>query len=442
MIMTRLKHFLYILIALFAMYCLVETGAFLVLRSVTTVKETDWGVTEELTSHFPAQVRMTRQEILKEFPSISPLQRAGQFLSFGFDPVMGYRGDDFLRWYGGTKADVKDKFVMACFGGSTTQLDNWPKYLIKYAKKRGVDQDLLVLNCGLSGYMTFTEKLYFSNWILPMLQKAGKNPDLVLSMDGVNDVWFRVFGYDLAQREDAPIWFDRYHGYHQLHDQDMKNIKTLSGSVRQLMANAASDLRVGAILFAPYTMRLMEYGARRVLGRDASEPVDAISYETMQLPGEVEESIVTAWKDSLLDFYGLAAVRDIPFVGYLQPVALEAYYPHPMPEEFPFKGIDWMGVKEHRAIGAFTRLSVNRLVDTSRMYGMAEQSYADLSARYPGHFTSLINLFRDIPDAGSLYSNDAIHYGPLGKEVMAEAVIDDLIAKGLLTVAPGSGGGS
>lgn len=427
-----LKHTLYTLILFAFFYCVCEVASYIVLRSVTTVQERDWGIELTITKKFPAQLRMSTQEIMHDFPSMSVMQRAGQFLSFEFDPVLGYRKLSNQQWYGGTLDNVKDKFLIVCFGGSTTQLDNWPKYLLKYIQKAGVTQDVMVLNAGLAGYMTFNEKLYFAQWVLPMLEKAGKTPDLVLTLDGVNDIWYRIFSWDLA-RKDNVQWLDRYHGYHQHHDEDMRRMRTLSGSFRQFAANGLTEVRNGAIRVAPYTMRVLEYLARRLLSRSQTKDAPRPTPETLTLPPDVQQEIITAYKDTLVDFYGLAEVRSIPFVAYLQPVVLPEYYPHPMPADYPFKGIDWMGLKEYRANGAFTRLGVNKLISTKAMYADAESTYQALDRHYPGHFTSLISLFKNMPDAAALYKNDAIHYNRLGKETIAQAVVEDLIRKGLLT---------
>lgn len=429
------KYTLFTLVLFFFLYCVSEVVCFALLRTVTTVQKEDWGIELTITKKFPAQLRMTSDEIMQDFPSMSVIRRAGQFLSFEFDPVLGYKKFSNQQWYGGTIDDIRDKFLIVCFGGSTTQLDNWPTYLLKYMKEAGVKQDAVVLNAGLAGYMTFNEKIYFAQWVLPMLEQAGKTPDLVLTMDGANDVWYRIMSWELARRDNVP-WLDRYHGFHQHHDEDMRRLRSFGGGVRQFVANSLSAFREGVIRVAPYTMRTLEYLARRILARDKGVDDALPEPETLELPREVEQRIVTGFRETLVDFYGLAAVRDIDFVAYLQPVVLPKYYPHTMPEEYPFKGIDWMGLKEYRSNAAFTRLGVNKLVDTAAMYEDAEQVYTDLNTRYPGHFTSLISLFKDNPDAAALYKNDSIHYNQAGKELLAKGVVTDLVNKGLVTVSP------
>ena len=430
---TRVKHTLFTLVLLFIVYCMSEAISFGILRNVTTVQEKDWGIRLHITDKFPAQLRMSHKEILQDFPSISIMPRAGQHLSFEFDPVLGYKKLSNQQWYGGTINDLEGKFLIVCFGGSTTQLDNWPKYLQKYMKAAGVKEDVVVLNAGLAGYMTFNEKIYFAQWILPMLEKVGKTPDLVLTLDGANDVWYRILSYELSQRE-GTSWYDRYHGYHQEHDKRMRQLRSFYGGLRQFTANSLAIIREGAIHIAPYTMRTLEYLARRFIGRNQATTENIREPESTKLPRNVEQKIVAAFRDTLIDFYGLAEVRNIDFVAYLQPVVLEEYYPHPMPKENPFKGIDWLGFKNRRANSAFSQLYSNRLISTSAMFRDADITYAQLNKIYPGHFKSLISLFKENPDSTNLYKNDSIHYNQLGKEIIAEKVVDDLIEKRILTV--------
>ena len=310
------KYSLFTFVLLFFLYCILEVVSFAILSTVTTVQQKDWGLELHITKKFPAQLRMSTDEIMQDFPSMSVMQRTGQFLSFEFDPVLGYKKLGSQRWYGGTIEDVQDKFLIVCFGGSTTQLDNWPKYLLKYIEEAGVAEDVVVLNAGLAGYMSFNEKIYFAQWVLPMLEKAGKTPDLILTMDGANDIWYRIFSYDLAQK-DGTSWYDRYHGYHQHHDEDMRRLRTFGGGVRQFTANSLSVVREGAIRVAPYTMRFLEYLARRILGRGESKTVDVSAPEVMELPRDVEERIVKAYSDTRVDCYGLASVRGMDFVAYV-----------------------------------------------------------------------------------------------------------------------------
>jgi len=362
-----IKNSIFTAIVIFFFYCIIELFSYFVLNNITTIQEKEWGKAEQLTKKFPAQLRMSKSELFAEFSDLSLIQRTGQFLSFEFDPLLGYRKLDFQRWYGGDKSDIHDKFVIVCFGGSTTQLDNWPKYLNKYAQQAGVTEDILVLNAGVAGYNTISEMLYFSRWILPWFTKQNKKPDLILTLDGVNDIWYRIFSYLFVQRKNIPIWYTDYHGSHQKHDFDMQNMRNLSSSFKQFAANLLHETRYIAIRIAPYSMRLLEYGARFFMRKKANSSKVVIP-PTENLPIEIEQQIVESYQNSLTDFFAIANQRNIDFVAYLQPVVLPKYYPHPIPDNYPFKGIDHMGAKEYSSIGGITDLVSNRTISTASMY--------------------------------------------------------------------------
>ena len=157
---------------------------------------------------FPAQLRLSTRDLLLMYrPMYKFSEQLGHFYEVDFDPAMGFRNDSLsVDWYGGDPKAPAGKFVIVALGGSTTYGDNWPTYLTKYAKEENVEQDLLVLNAGHPGFMTFQQKIYFSSWILPKLEKQNIKPNLVLTMDGVNDVHFRVESYTEYKKNGLPVW--------------------------------------------------------------------------------------------------------------------------------------------------------------------------------------------------------------------------------------------
>ena len=437
---AKLKKLLFFAIAIFfPLFCLEMLSFFLLLFSVVNVSDT------KLLKRSPAQLRMSTHELMEEFPSVSPLPRAGQFLGFSFDPVMGYRQLKALEWYGRYEDDLKNKFLIVTFGGSTTVQDNWPKYLRKYADIENIKEDIVVLNAGLWGYMTFNEKIYFTSWILPLLEEKGRKPDLVLSLDGINDIWYRILGYYEAQRMGAAVWYEQYHGYHQHHDSDMSRIRSTIGSLLQLAANLSTDLYVIVIRVMPYTMKVVESFVRKQTGN--SDPIGPESKTVKDsektnrnpevvrtLPPELETQIIRGYEYTLVDFLGSAKIRDIPFVAYLQPVSLEEYYPYRMPETHFYPGINYMGLSLKRTNSMFTRLYCDYAVETSGLYKKANVLYAKLNETYPGHFRSIIAAFKTIDKPAELFDKDSIHYNLLGKQTIAHIVIKDLIKKQILTV--------
>lgn len=425
----KIKNVLFGLMAITVSLIALELLMFLLLLC-SMVKSPE----NDLLKKFPAQFRMDADEISKFFPAVSPLSGAGQFLGFTFDPVLGYRQLEALEWYGDTGKNLDEKFLVVTFGGSTTVKDNWPKYLRKYAEVENVQEDVVVLNAGLWGYMSFNERIYFTSWILPMLEKMKMKPDLILTMDGVNDIWYRILGYMASERNSDSIWYEQYHGYHQQHDIDMHRIRTSTGAMFQLASNMSRTLYKTSIRVMPYTIKVLESFLRKNMENPIQNTTDrSIIPEQKRLGEQLEMDIIKAFEYTLTDFLGSAMIRDIPFVGYLQPVAVTPYYDHPMPDTHYYPGINYMGISLKRTNSMFTELYCDHVVDTKQLYHQADLLYKELSRRYPGQFRSIIDIFKEIPVAGELFERDSIHYRQKGKEIIAQTVIKDLIKKGILT---------
>ncbi|MBF0165609.1 MAG: hypothetical protein HQM01_14095, partial [Magnetococcales bacterium] len=378
----------------------------------------------QLTSRFPAQLRMSAEEIRKEFPVNLPLMRIGNFISMQYDPAMGFRKEGHLQWFGGGIEDAANKFLIITFGGSTTVGDNWPKYLRQFAEQEKVQQDLLVLNAGLWGYMSFIEKIYFSSWILPILDQAGVQPKLVLSLDGANDVWTRILSYYLSKNQQMP-WLDQYHGYHQQLSYEMQQIGNTSTILTQLFANAGRSLYSFSIQhltgIIPYTMKLMLATSRKVLQQEKniSEIVKAAQNRIRKLEPETERRIIAAMESNLRDFHGMAKAREIPFIGYLQPVLLSQYHPYPTPDSFLFPNFNFEAINLHQENRLFSVLTGDFVVETDHLYAGIETMYSRLNHTYPNSFKSLAGIFATSPETNLLYARDAVHYEQQGKEKIA-----------------------
>ncbi|MBF0439225.1 MAG: hypothetical protein HQL93_08895 [Magnetococcales bacterium] len=394
-----------------------------------------------LVSQFPAQLRMSAEEIRKEFPPELPLMRIGNFISMQYDPAMGFRKDGHLQWFGGDIKEADKKFLIVTFGGSTTVGDNWPKYLRQFAEQEKVQQDLLILNAGLWGYMSFIEKIYFSSWILPMLDQAGVKPKLVLSLDGANDVWTRILSYYLSKNQNMP-WLDQYHGYHQQLAHEIQHIGNTSTVLTQLLSNAVRGFYSFSVnhlsIAIPYTMKLMLAATRKMLQREKpmSEVVQAAQNSVRQLEPDTENRIIAAMENNLRDFYGMAQARDIPFVGYLQPVLLPQYHPYPTPKTFLFPNFNFEAINLHQENRLFSVLTGNFVVETDHLYMAIETMYSRMNHNYPGSFKSLASIFSNSPQTEQLYAKDAVHYEQQGKETIAHAIVKDLLEKGILTRTP------
>jgi len=435
---TKLKHICLSSLLVICSFMALEAVSYILMRTILQPHSHAGLEGDRLTKNFPAQIRMSAEEIIKEFPNALPLKRTGNFMVFDFEPVLGFTLPDSLRWYGGSPDDLEDKFIILTFGGSTTVMDNWPKYLKKYAEEEKIQQDLIVLNAGFWGYMTFNERIYFTAKILPMLEEKGIKPDLVLSLDGVNDTWTRIVSYLESKKQNSPEWFSYYHGYHQQLDTDMRQLGNISTSVQQMLSNIARksySLVINHISrFIPYTLKMCIEVTRKVLQHKPSEKSNLrTAVNTVQLEENITNSIISAIKSNLLDFYGAAEARGIFFVAYLQPVLLKQYYPHSIPKSFFYPSFDYVGINLYRENRMFSRLYGKYIVETQSLYLDIEKTYNQLNDYLPGHFKSLASIFYDNPQAEKLYNKDAMHYEQMGKEIIARKVILDLLEKKILT---------
>jgi hypothetical protein len=436
---VTLKHVMFFLIIWGVLGVIVELFSFLLLVTVLKTETTiDYFDAKKLTDKFPAQFRLSSNEIRKMFPRALPTNATGNYMTFPFDPVMGFRANNAIEWYGGSLDNLESKFLIVTFGGSTTVKDNWPRSLIKYARKENVKKDIVVLNAGHWGYMSFNEKIYFTSWILPQLTKSGVKPDLVLSLDGVNDIWSRIMGFMESENQNSPVWYSQYHGYHQQLDTDMRNLDSFGKSVSQAFSSLAKKSYRGVINYMspifPYTIKAGLELARNVVQNAPSqeEIIEIASANKYKLGEKTEKDIIDAYKSCLLDFYGAAEIRKINYISYLQPVLLDKYYPHPVPESFNYPNFNYFAVNFFTENKHWNRFGGRFLVPTEGLYEKAEKMYSDLNADNHGHFENLAYILKDIPHADKAYVKDAIHYNKQGKEKIAHTIIKDLISKNIL----------
>lgn len=426
---TRKTTFLIIFttVSILLSAAVLENCAFLYL------KITDAPDSRMLVEHFPAQFRLATETIRNVFPSLAPMQRTGKFLGFDFDPVLGFRQMEAIEEYGSLTKD-QSQTVILTFGGSTTVKNNWPRHLIAAAQERGVKNSLYVINAGLWGYMNFNEKILFTSWLLPNLKERGITPDLVLTLDGVNDIWYRILSYFEYRNEKTDTWYSQYHGFHQHHDTDMQKLGTIPGAFKQLLANTANSCYALFLRCLPYSMKVLHTLAKKNIDQHPVYRDDtANTLKVYTIPAPAASRIITAFRTSLVDFYATAHVRGITFVSYLQPVSLKPYYTGTVPENFYYPGVDYMGENLYQANRFFTRLALHGIVRTHGLFSAADDMYQRLQKDYPGSFTSLISLFQGTGRMEELFKKDAIHYAPKGSKIIAAAIVDDLMKKGFLS---------
>lgn len=446
--LLKLRNIFFLLLTWLFLYASIEFCSYLLLRFILNKQITiDYFDQSNLLKLFPAQLRMKNIEIRKMFPRDTPFQKTGNYLSFPFEPALGFYTADSSEWYGEFKKNKTNYFIVT-FGGSTTVKDNWPKYLSECAAERKVKENLVILNAGHWGYMSFNEKIYLTARILPLLESQGLTPNIILSLDGVNDVWSRIMGYLESKNEKSSEWMAHYHGYHQQLDTDMRNLSKLSNIGRQFISSLASNVYGIAVNYFspifPYTMKAILEGARRALQSNPVRSSDQhkennkdnklvsaniVIERPVQLEATTEKQLVTAYQDNLLDFFGEASVRGIGFIAYLQPVYLPKYYPHAAPASFDYPSFNYFGKNYYRENKHWSRFKENQVIATERIYEMAEKMYSSLNAKHPGHFSNIAYVLKDISETAEVFNKDAIHYQKKGKKSIACAIINDLLIK-------------
>jgi lysophospholipase L1-like esterase len=227
------------------------------------------------------QPNATAALIADSFPAVLRLDRAlridaarGQTLRarsplamdvFAYDPALGFRNLSYLRWYTAERAsppadittwsawwdrfatEARGRFVVLCFGGSTTasgQPANWPRHVADLLALHDVAPRAIVLNAGHNGFTTMQQQLWASYWILPELDRRGIAADLVLSLDGVNDISYGLGGWQAYSHYRNDPWLKMYNGFHQFIDAHTKSLER-PGPALLTLSRALLATRVG-----------------------------------------------------------------------------------------------------------------------------------------------------------------------------------------------------
>lgn len=383
-----------------------------------------------LLSRFPAQLRMGADELARAAFE-NPKAGSRMMTPYSFDPVMGFRDMGSVTWV--KRKTTKTNFTVCCLGGSTTAGRNWPVYLEQFAKKEGVTENIAVLNAGVPGYMSLNQHILLTSWVM------GKNNmkcDAVVSMDGVNDIHFRVASYIEAKKH-GDDWVPAYHAFHQKMERGVRGLMTPRGAFSHVISVFVSEsAKPFAARVMPYTTRLIVDAAagaskkRRYSAKKLVPPymrdLKLNARSEFELPGGVEDEIVRAYRNSALDLAGAMKIRGVPFVSYLQPVNLSAYYnnpnmPHDAANAVPRQIASGMG-------GDFN-------IDVATIYKKTEGLYKELQISNPENFGSLITLFKPVQKDWWVYM-DTVHYNETGSKYVAWAVVRDLVNRGILHRLP------
>lgn len=313
-----------------------------------------------------------------------------------FDPVLGFRNPALDAEIARFRAEAAGKKKILILGGSTTAgPENWPKYLPAALKEAGIDENVVLLNAGTAGYGTFQELLLASRRILPALEREGVRPDLVITLDGVQDV-----ADALARPNGNPFGTAEYPPAYEKIDEEHRRLLTLGGTFGHFTGLVAKTPTFRSVTSG--VLRVLPYSTSLVLALrrpKATSPAPAALSKTDQ------QALIRSVTTGLKSLAGYFEWEGIPFIGFLQPVLLTRYYP--------------LASKREKAES-----------DWEKIYPELEEIYGDLRVKDPGAFHSLAHEFASSSD--ERYAPDAVHYTAKGSEALANAIARELKKQGKL----------
>ncbi len=316
------------------------------------------------------------------------------------------------------------------FGGSTSVFRfNWPGWLQQAARAQGHDARFLVLNLAQPGATSKTMNEFFTEWA-PRLDEAlgGRRPDLVVSLDGFNDVYRGVASWIEYSRSGAAGW------NYSLNDHELlESYAELQRGPRAALRTAAASLLPPALDSAVrrFAVRAMPHmlavllGARQEPFALRQEP--GIAEPILDVPQTVRERVFAAFESHLTALAGNVSARGSAFHAFLQPIALSSYYPFN-----PKRQTEYRDAHHAMRVFAIAGPAGGRFrLGPADLYEDAERLYAELDAgETPGRFTNLSRIFATADE--DLYSGDSIHYSPEGSRRIAAAIVERLARSGEL----------
>lgn len=274
----------------------------------------------------------------------------------------------------------KNALRIFTLGGSTTDAhikECWPYFLQKKLDALGVDA--IVFNGGVAGYSTNQELLKLQRDVLPM------KPNIVLGLSGVNDQGFA------HSHKQHPM----------IHPYQAKVFGALAGHQEPSR-------------FFPNTVDVV----RRLVGPNNAEDVG------ITFGPEVRTSPAAQWERNIRMMHAVCEELGIHYLGFRQPVLSVGNY-EPSPDEVAM-------IKKYSD-------AVNRPGGKSTYVEIINDFYKQTQS-VPERLDYCVDFVDLFVGKSGMY-RDARHQTAAGAEVLAEAMIGELQARGL--IAPkGTGSGA
>jgi carbamoyltransferase len=338
-------------------------------------------------------------------------------------------------WWAALRMACQNRYVVITCGGSTTTLNtNWPFFLESELKGLGFLRPIVTINLGQPMYSSF-DLFFLLERFLGEAAEHGVVADVVLSLDGANDIGYRIQTF---------IWALRYGNSDACCPNEVRLLDQLA---RRRTYPAVSGGTHHAILV---TKSDKFAGLTRV-----------------PLPQELEDGIVDCFAATLGAFRRLCGSHGLRCLNFLQPLLLEELSSgrtKQLKEKFREEGEELrrISVAAGTPIGDETAFDIVRrrhnirlhvgecpaiqddprtqgsfVFDWAPIYGKCARLWSELGEREgPTDFVDLSALFSKETD--EVFLLDGVHYTLAGSRRIAAAIAGAVIASVGDDVGPGT----
>lgn len=331
--------------------------------------------------------------------------------------------------------------IFVTFGGSTTAFTiNWPYFLYDAAKESKLNDDFLVINLGQGGAVVSGHTQMLSDWYPRLVEYLGRKPEVVLSMNGTNDMTLNAIAYSDYKLGRVPIWNYMSNAYESsgIRQQISSQQQALSSSFYAFISQIVNPAGIThiAIRVFPYTSALIVPGNFSKIEEklESSYLAEENGETVFNLPEEAQKKIMDHYDSRLRAWYGNVRARHVCFMEFLQPFALNGVYPFNAQRKSALGWKSLGSMPKSLALGSDS-MGGQYVIGPESYFYRARDLYKTLNTELGGKDKSA--SFIDITDAfytkkKDLYSDDSIHYSEEGSRLIAKNILTQVARKGYL----------
>ena len=327
-------------------------------------------------------------------------------------------------WWEALRMACQNRFVVITCGGSTTTFNtNWPFFLEADLQKTGFSRPILTINLGQPMYSSF-DLFFLLDRFLGEAHEHGIKANLILSLDGANDVGYRIQTFVMTLR--------------------YGNSDAYCPNEVRLLDQLARRRTYPAVSAGPF---------HAVLVTKSDKFADLTQ---VPLRPELEDGIIDCFAATLGAFRRLCKSHGVRCINFLQPVLLEEWSSQrtrqlkerfrdeieelkralavngtPIADELAFDTVRRRNnirlyIGEAPAIQDEPRTQGPFVFDWSPIYGKCSKLWSELREQQGGaDFVDLSALFAE--DTNEVFLLDGVHYTLAGSEKIAAAIANAVI---------------